>query len=149
MRYITNKGQLKMIDEIINYHDLSEQEKDKAISQLEELGFTPACGGINRMKNEMEKSQGNTLPQYIFVRRNGEFIGYMFLIAESEKDNKVFPWWAVDNSDELPLATDIRLLQFGIEICKKAECFQLAERLQCQLENHKKYIGRRPEEVSR
>ena len=39
-----------MIDEIINYHDLSEQEKDKAISQLEELGFTPACGGINRMK---------------------------------------------------------------------------------------------------
>ena len=79
----------------------------------------------------------------------GEFIGYMFLIAESEKSSKVFPWWAVDNSDELPLATDIRLLQFGIELCEKSECFQLAERLQHQLECHKKYIGRRTEEMSR
>ena len=138
-----------MTDEIINYHDLSECEKDKAISQLKELGFTPACGGINRMKNEMEKSQGNALPQYIFVRRNGEFVGYMFLIAESEKGSKVFPWWAVDNSDELPLATDIQLLQLGIELCKKSKCFQLAERLQYQLDNHKKYIGRRPEAISR
>ena len=86
---------------------------------------------------------------YIFVRRSGEFIGYMFLIAESEKSSKVFPWWAVDNSDELPLATDIRLLQFGIELCEKSECFQLAERLQHQLECHKKYIGRRTEEMSR
>ena len=138
-----------MPDEIVNYFHLSECEKDKAIHQLNELGFTPPCDDINRMKNEMEKSHGHTLPQYLFVRRNGEFIGYMFLIAESEKNSTVFPWWAIDNSDELPLTTDIQLLQFGIELCKKSECFQLAERLQHQLENHKKYIGRRPEEASR
>ena len=138
-----------MSDEIINYHDLSEHEKDKALRQLNGLGFTPAYGSISCMKNEMEKSKGHTLPQYIFVRRSGEFIGYMFLIAESENSSKVFPWWAVDNSDELPLATDIRLLQFGIELCEKSECFQLAERLQHQLECHKKYIGRRTEEMSR
>ena len=74
-----------MSDEIINYHDLSEHEKDKALRQLNGLGFTPAYGSISCMKNEMEKSKGHTLPQYIFVRRSGEFIGYMFLIAESEK----------------------------------------------------------------
>ena len=125
------------------------RDRDKALRQLNGLGFTPAYGSISCMKNEMEKSKGHTLPQYIFVRRSGEFIGYMFLIAESEKSSKVFPWWAVDNSDELPLATDIRLLQFGIELCEKSECFQLAERLQHQLECHKKYIGRRTEEMSR
>lgn len=138
-----------MKDEIINYRDLSELEKDKAISRLNELGFVPAFGGIKSIKSEMEKSLENNLPQYIFVRRSGEFIGYMFLIGESEKDNKVFPWWAIDNSDELPLETDICLLQLGIEICKKSQCFRLAERLQYHLENHKKYIGRRPEEIVR
>lgn len=138
-----------MSDEIVNYCDLSEHEKDKALRQLNELGYTHACGSINCMKKEMDKFHGHTLPQYIFVRRNGEFIGYMFLIAESEKSNKVFPWWAIDNSDELPLSTDIRLLQYGIDLCKKSKCFKLAERLQYQLENHKKYIGRRTEENSR
>ena len=138
-----------MEDEIVNYRDLSEREKDKAIHQLEGLGFIPAYGGIKQMKVEMEKSQGYALPQYIFVRRNGELIGYMFLIAENETSSRVFPLWAVDNSDELPLATDIRLLEFGIELCKKSERFQLAERLHQQLENHRKYIGRRPEKLSR
>lgn len=138
-----------MTDEIINFNDLSEYEKDKAVHQLHALGFTPACGGIEQMKNEMEKSQGYSLPQYIFVRRDNEFIGYMFLIAESEKSSKVFPWWSVDNSDELPLKTDVRLLQVGIDLCKKTGNFRLAERLHCQLENHKKYIGRRPEKLSR
>ena len=132
-----------MLDEIVNFHDLSEHEKYKAIRQLNELGFTLACNDINLIKNEMDKSQGYTLPQFVFVRRNGEFIGYMFLIAESENNSTIFPWWAIDNSDELPLTTDIRLLQFGIELCKKSECFQLAERLHHQLENHRKYIGRR------
>lgn len=132
-----------MLDEIVNFHDLSEHEKYKAIRQLNELGFTLACNDINLIKNEMDKSQGYTLPQFVFVRRNGEFIGYMFLIAESENNGTIFPWWAIDNSDELPLTTDIRLLQFGIELCKKSECFQLAERLHRQLENHRKYIGRR------
>ena len=79
-----------MSDEIINYHDLSEHEKDKALRQLNGLGFTPAYGSISCMKNEMEKSKGHTLPQYIFVRRSGEFIGYMFLIAESEKVARYF-----------------------------------------------------------
>ena len=50
-----------MSDEIINYHDLSEHEKDKALRQLNGLGFTPAYGSISCMKNEMEKSKGHTL----------------------------------------------------------------------------------------
>lgn len=138
-----------MADEIINYHDLAEHEKEKVLSQLAKIGFRTVYGSVEDMKREMEKSSDNSLPQYIFARRDGELIGYMFLIAEVEKTSKVFPWWAVDNSDELPLETDIRLLQLGIEVCEKAECFRLAERLKNQLAEHKKYIGRRPEELSR
>lgn len=138
-----------MMDEIINYRDLLDSEKEKVVSQLYKIGFRSACGGTGSIKREMDKSTGDSLPQYIFVRRSGEFIGFMFLIAEKEKSSKIFPWWAVDNSDELPLETDIRLLETGIEICKRAGCFKLAERLHYQLENHKKYIGRRSEENSR
>lgn len=101
------------------------------------------------MQQEMEKSVEGRLPQYVFARRDGALIGYLFLIAQAEKTSRVFPWWAVDNADELPLATDIRLLECGVRLCEKAGCFVLAERLKAQLENHKKGIGRRPEALSR
>lgn len=137
------------MDEIINYRDLPEDEKDNVLNQLFSIGFCPAWGGVKDMKQEMEKSVDGRLPQYAFVRRDGELIGYLFLIAQAEKTNRVFPWWAVDNSDELPLATDIRLLEYGVNLCEKAGCCVLAERLKAQIENHKKGIGRRPEALSR
>lgn len=137
------------MDEIINYRDLSDEEKNKALSQLIEIGAFPACSGFESIKQEMDKSTDIILPQYILVRRKSRLIGYMFLIAEKEDSSRTFPWWAADNSDELPLETDIRLLQYGIELCVKAGCFQLADRLRIQSANHQKYIGRRPEELSR
>lgn len=137
------------MDEIINYRDLPQDEKDKVLSRLLGIGFCPAWGGVKDMKREMEKSVEGRLPQYVFVRRNGELIGYLFLIAQAEKTSRVFPWWAVDNSDELPLATDIRLLEYGVSLCEKAGCFVLVERLKAQMENHKKGVGRRPEALSR
>ena len=137
------------MDEIINYRNLSDKEKDKTLSQLIEIGFCPAYGGITSMKREMGKSIEGTLPQYVFVRREGELIGYMFLIAEKEHYSRVFPWWTVDNSDELPLETDIRLLQYGIELCVEANCLKLADRIHSQMKDHKNGIGRRPKHLSR
>ncbi len=137
------------MDEIINYRALPQGEKDKILNQLFGIGFHPAWGGVKEMKQEMEKSVDGRLPQYAFVRRGGEPIGYLFLIAQAEKTSRVFPWWAVDNADELPLATDIRLLEYGVALCEKAGCFALAERLKAQIENHKKGIGRRPEALCR
>ena len=83
------------------------------------------------MKREMEKSQPGIFPQYLFVFREHKLIGYMFLIAEKENYCKTFPWWAVDNSDELPLEISIQLLEYGI------------------LEDQKKGIGRKAENLCR
>ena len=68
----------------------------------------------------MDKTQEGSLPQFVFVRRDKKVIGYMFLIAEKENTSKIFPWWAVENSDELPIETDLRLLQYGVSLCTQA-----------------------------
>lgn len=137
------------MDQIVNYRDLAEDEKDHLLMELQAVGFVPAYGGTKAMKQEMEQSEEGTLPQYVFVLREGRVVGYLFLIAEKENTSRAFPWWAVDNADELPLETDLRLLQYGIELCRQAGCMKLRERLQSQMENHKNGIGRRPQHLSR
>lgn len=129
--------------EIINYRDLPETEKDMCLNELMATSFRPAHGSVESVKKEMEKSEEGSLPQYVFVRKNGKVIGYMFLIAEKEKTSREFPWWAVDNSDELPLDIAVSLLQYGVELCMDAGCLKLAERLQHQIENYRNGIGHR------
>lgn len=137
------------MDEVINYRELSEEEKDRCLKELMETSFGPAHGRPDELKREMDKSEEGTLPQYVFVRRAGRVIGYLFLIGETENAGRLFPWWAVDNADELPLETDLRLLRCGVELCQKAGCRKLARRLQSQIENHQKGIGRRPADLCR
>lgn len=135
------------MDEIINYLDLPENEKDRCLAELMATSFGPNHGDIGSIKDEMEKSERGRLPQFVFARRDGRVTGYMFLIAEKEKYSRIFPWWAVDNADELPLETDLRLLEYGIKLCSEAGCLKLAERLKAQIENHSRGIGRRPEQT--
>ncbi|MBQ2888098.1 MAG: hypothetical protein IJE29_04140 [Firmicutes bacterium] len=97
----------------------------------------------------MEKSQAGTLPQYLFVFRDDKLIDYMFLIAEKDNCCKVFPWWAVHNSDELPLEIAIKLLEYGIQLSSKYNYSNLANILKLQLEEQKNGIGRRPENLCR
>ena len=101
------------------------------------------------MKKEMEKSRPGTLPQYLFLFRDDALIGYLFLIAEKEGACKAFPWWAVHNADELPRNTALSFLAHGIQLSLDCGCPTLANRLQAQLEDPKKGIGRRPEEACR
>lgn len=134
---------------ICNYRDIPSEKKDVVLGQLLQIGFCPACGKTETMKKEMEKSQAGAFPQYLFVFRDDQLIGYMFLIAEKENYCKVFPWWAVDNSDELPLEVSIQLLEYGIQLSLDCNCPDLSNRLKLQLENQKNGIGRRPEHLCR
>ena len=132
-----------------NYLDIPDEKKDAVLEQLLQIGFCPAYGKRKTIKREMNKSQIGKFPQYLFVFRNDRLIGYMFLIAEKENYSKAFPWWAVDNSDELPLEISIQLLELGIEMAEKNNFPILSDRLKLQLENQKKGIGRRPENSCR
>ena len=136
------------MDEIINYRDLDECEKIQCLDELIKTLFRYPDKNLKDIKAEMDKSQEGSLPQFVFVRRDKKVIGYMFLISEKENTGKLFPWWAIDNSDELPIETDLRLLQYGVSLCTQAGCLKLADRLEMQMENHRNGIGRRPPEFS-
>lgn len=137
------------MEQIKTYVDIPDEKKDVVLEQLVHVGFCPAYGKVKTMKREMEKSQPGKLPQYLFVFRADKLIGYMFLIAEKENYSKPFPWWAVDNSDELPIDTAIQLLECGIQLSLECNCPNLADRLKAQLENQKKGIGRRSDTLCR
>ena len=139
---------VSQMDEIINYRDLDESEKEQCLDELLKTSFSCPDSNVKDIKIEMDKTQEGSLPQFVFVRRDKKVIGYMFLIAEKENTSKIFPWWAIENSDELPIETDLRLLQYGISLCTQVGCLKLANRLERQMENHKNGIGRRSSEFS-
>ena len=128
------------MERILNYLDLPPQERDAVCKQLRSLGCSPAHGTRRTMKKEMEKSRPGTLPQYLFLFRDDALIGYLFLIAEKE---------GACNADELPRNTALSFLAHGIQLSLDCGCPTLANRLQAQLEDQKKGIGRRPEEACR
>ena len=131
------------MDEIINYRDLDKCEKVQCLDELLKTTFRYHDKNVKDIKTEMDKSKEGSLPQFVFVRRDKKVIGYMFLIAEKENSSKLFPWWAVDNADELSIETDLRLLEYGVSLCTQAGCLKLANRLEMQMENHRNGIGRR------
>lgn len=129
------------METIINYLDIPNQERDNVLEQLLHLGFCPAYGKQKTIKSQMGKSKKDKLPQYLFMFRDTELIGYSFLIGEKENICKPFPWWAIDNSDELPLETATYLLECAIELSTKCGCLTLANRLKANLGNHQKRIA--------
>ncbi len=52
--------------EIINYRNLSEDDKDILFISLIKTSFQLSYDDIEVIKIEMKKSKGNSLPQYIF-----------------------------------------------------------------------------------
>ena len=137
------------MERIVNYLDMTVDEKNTLFDSLFLIGFCPAYGDKKTMQKEMDRSKPHCFPQYFFVFRGAELIGYMFLIGEKEGISKVFPWWAVDNADEIPLKSAIELFEIGITMCDKFGCFILADRLRKTLVNQKNGIGRRAEKDCR
>lgn len=130
------------MDEIVNYNDLNEEEKVRCLNELLKTSYGGNAKDIKNMKYEMDKSMDGCLPQFVFVRRKNKVVGYMFLIGEQMR-SRIFPWYAVENADELPLETDLRLLHYGVDLCTQSGCLKLADMLCIEIENHRNGIGRR------
>ncbi len=130
------------MERIVNYLEIPDEEKDQIPEQLLRLGFCPAYGKQRTLKREMEKSRKGSLPQYLFLFRGEELVGYAFLIGEGEHKNRVFPWWAVDNSDVLAPESAVRLLEEAVRLSTECGCSALADRLQKNLEYRNVHAGK-------
>ena len=79
------------MEQIINYRDIPTDKRIDILNALERIGFIPAYGGVKTMQQIMEKSVPGSGPQFYFVLRENELIGYNFLIGDTKK-YKAFPW---------------------------------------------------------
>ena len=86
------------MEQIINYRDIPTDKRIDILNALERIGFFPAYGGVKTMQQIMEKSVPGSGPQFYFVFRENELIGYNFLIGDTKK-YKAFPWLAISNMD--------------------------------------------------
>ena len=91
-----------MDEVILNYIELSEEQRKNALMNLKNIGFYPAYGTEQTMKNIMDKSIVDEMPQFYFVFRKEQLIGYLFIIGDTQK-YRPFPWLAISNVDELPM----------------------------------------------
>lgn len=148
------------MEQIYNYRDMSPEQRESALHALSSIGFLPAYGGIKTMQRAMDQSAGEKMPQFYFVFRDEELIGYMFLIGNS-KMFRAFPCIAVDNLDELPM----RIVEPLITIAVRAgndeggsltgsdgsatERSLIARRYEQRLEDYRRGIGRRNENECR
>lgn len=137
-----------MEEKIVNYLDIPEDQRDAVVQRLSSLGFAfPA--ELDAAKAEMDRSRKGSFPQFLFVFRGEEPIGYQFLIGEKEHTSKAFPCWAVGNQDEIPMALSVALLEESIRLCREYGCLKLAGMMETQLENFKKGLGHMPEHLCR
>ena len=73
------------MEQIINYRDIPTDKRIDILNALERIGFFPAYGGVRTMQQIMEKSVPGSGPQFYFVFRENELIGYNFLIGDTKK----------------------------------------------------------------
>ena len=148
------------MEQIINYQDMSAEQRSSALQALGSIGFLPAHGKIKTMQNVMDNSVKDKMPQFYFVFRDKELIGYMFLIGDDKKF-QAFPWIAVDNLDELPMRIVEPLANIAIKAWNNEEGSivnadgshtekkLIALNYKQRLENYRCGIGRRNESETR
>ena len=102
------------MEKIFNYQDMFPEQRESALNSLSSIGFCPVYGKLKTMKRIMDKSVGEKMPQFYFVFRDKELIGYMFLIG-NDKMFRAFPWLAIDNLDELPMGVVEPLMDIAVE----------------------------------
>lgn len=112
------------------------------------------------MRRAMDKSTGEKMPQFYFVFRDEELIGYMFLIGDNKKF-RAFPWIAIDNMDELPMRIVEQLAAIAVKAWNDEggsligqdgstiEKSLIAREYECRLENYRRGIGKRNENECR
>lgn len=148
------------MERFYNYRNMSLEQRESALISLSSIGFFPAYGSIKTMRRIMDKSVGEKMPQFYFVFRNKELLGYMFLIGDNRRF-RAFPWLAIDNLDELPMRVVEPLMDIAIKAWNNedgdiinadgsiTEKSLIAQSYKQRLENYKHGIGRRIEKECR
>ena len=108
----------------INYFIMTEKA-------FEELGFP-------------EKTFAGSGPQFYFVFRENELIGYNFLIGDTKK-YKAFPWLAISNMDEQKLTVCEELMKIQIAFFEELGMQKIADHCVRIMEDYRKGIGKRKE----
>ena len=114
------------------------------LNALERIGFFPAYGGVRTMQQIMEKSVPGSGPQFYFVFRENELIGYNFLIGDTKK-YKAFPWLAISNMDEQKLTVCEELMKIQIAFFEELGMQKIADHCVRIMEDYRKGIGKRKE----
>ncbi len=137
-----------MDEVILNYIELSEEQRKNALMNLKNFGFYPAYGTEQTMKNIMDKSIVDEMPQFYFVFRKEQLIGYLFIIGDTQK-YRPFPWLAISNVDELPMRVTRLLMKKHIEAWEKTNNVNMADYLRRLLIDYEHGVGHRPENLCR
>ena len=133
---------------ILNYIDMSEEQRINALKDLKNIGFYPAFGTEQTMKKIMDKSIIDKMPQFYFVFRKEQLIGYLFIIGDTQK-YRPFPWLAISNVEELPMRITKPLMKIHIEAWEKTNNVTMADYLRRQLIEYKNGVGHLPENLCR
>lgn len=96
------------------------------------------------MQQIMEKSVPGSGPQFYFVFRENELIGYNFLIGDTKK-YKAFPWLAISNMDEQKLAVCEELMKIQIAFFEELGMQKIADHCVRIMEDYRKGIGKQKE----
>ena len=64
------------MERIINYRDIPADQRETVLDQVQTLGFTTAYGKTKTMLRIMNQSVDGNGPQFYFVFRDEELIGY-------------------------------------------------------------------------
>ena len=137
-----------MDEVILNYIELSEEQRKNALMNLKNFGFYPAYGTEQTMKNIMDKSIVDEMPRFYFVFRKEQLIGYLFIIRDTQK-YRPFPWLAISNVDELPMRVTRLLMKKHIEAWEKTNNVNMADYLRRLLIDYEHGVGHRPENLCR
>ncbi|MCC2176611.1 hypothetical protein [Agathobaculum butyriciproducens] len=132
------------MEQIFNYRDIPTDQRLDILNALAQIGFFPAYGGVKTMQRIMEKSVPNSGPQFYFVLRENQLIGYNFLIGDTRK-YKAFPWLAIGNMDEQKLTVCEELMKLQITFFQELGMQDIAGHCIRLMEDYRKGIGKRKE----
>ncbi|MFR1051139.1 MAG: hypothetical protein ACOX67_10070 [Oscillospiraceae bacterium] len=132
------------MEQILNYLDMSEEQRALALNSLSSIGFYPAHGKMETMRRIMDQSIVGERPQFYFAFRDSELIGYMFLIGDAQRFRS-FPWIEINNLDELPMNLTEQLMKIAIDTYRGAGDIGQAIYHETLLGDYRNEIGHRRE----
>lgn len=93
----------------------AEKDRDKAIRYVYKQ-VAPSKTPFFLFKHIVLKSPPDNLPEFYILKDNGNYIGYLLLLADSMKEvPNPFSYLACHNGDELSYEDHCSLLRFAIQ----------------------------------